>query len=876
MHNEWIAQVVREEGAAVEDEQKVEQPQEETPEPRPEQPAGEGAEPVAEESVGETVEAKPVAEEPTGESAELAAEPAPAGEPAEPAESAPSSEAESEQPEGKAPVAIEDSADSVAAPTAETSADPTADPATSPALETSASPAADSARPRSRRWLVAAAAVVVVIAIVAGTFALGFGHDAATDVAEYWTQLAQEQLNEGTAEETDGNDTSDDAEEIESDDDSFASATAEVDASALPGSYDLRDPNGDGDRSDSVVTPVKSQGAWGTCWGFASIAACETSILSEVGLTAADTDLDLSELQLAVSAAKAVPDENNSQAGEGYHNDSTDPNAALMAGGVYGYTSATFAAGIGPLFESDAPYQNKEGVKLCGVVYAGEDPEEGGDLQYLTDEEIETLRAGGAEVSEYSWAGNYQDDEGDTHYTDWSVDDSLWNQTVAELENANVLPDTVVKNEDGSYKETDFDAVNNIKDEIYTYGRAVAIAFCADTSLADQNSVAKYINDNWAHFTYEDTTENENAAANHGVTIVGWDDSYSRENFSNPENKLPEGDGAWLVKNSWGASTEDFPNNGSWGIVEDGQNTGYFWLSYYDRSISMIESFDFDLNDYSDTDGDTAEYYIDQYDYLPQMSCLVSATENKVSSANIFTAEGDEAIRTLSCATYVPGTTVTYQVYLLDDEATSPTDPDHSEWVLAVEENYRYAGYHRSTLEKEDWVKVSKGQRFAVVTTQLGPDGLYYQGVSINQGKKSKKAVETYTETVTKERHDYYYGLAYDAFYQGSIAEGMPEDDAAAESEQLAEEAVSEGGSFYDQMMQEINEKVEVYEKTYYESVVNAGESWTTNPEVDSEPDTAEWVDWTVLKDAVESQKWDGVNVVVDNAAIKAISEEQA
>ncbi len=805
-------------------------------------------------------------------------------EPSAPAEISASEQLEGESEEAAGPVEEEPSAPADAMPAeapsleqvvsvheeaAGLAEEPAAEEADAP---TGAAPAEApaSARPRSRRWLVAAVAAVVVIAAVAGLAALGSAHDAAEDVAEHWAEVAEEQLSD------DG--TGDVSAESESDsDEAQESSAAATDASALPESYDLRDPNGDGDRSDSVVTPVKSQGTWGTCWGFASIAACETSILSETGLTAEESGLDLSELQLAVSAAKAVPDEDDSQAGEGYHNDSSDPNAALLSGGVYGYTSATFAAGIGPLLESDAPYQNKEGVKLCGVANPGDDPEAGGDLQYLNDEQIETLRASGAEVSVYSYAGNYQDDEGATHYTDWSVDDSLWNQTVAELENANILPDVVVRNEDGSYKETDFDAVNNIKDEIFTYGRAVAVAFCADTSLADQDSGdAKYINSSWAHFTYEDTTENEDAVANHGVTIVGWDDSYSRENFSNAENRLPEGDGAWLVKNSWGAETEDFPNSGSWGIVEDGQHTGYFWLSYYDRSISMIESFDFDLTDYSGTDEDTAEYYIGQYDYLPQMGCLVSATENKVSSANIFTAEADETIRTLSCATYVPDTTVTYSVYLLDDEATTPTDPDHSEWVLTVQEAYRYAGYHRSTVEKEDWVAVSEGQRYAVVTTQQGSDGLYYQGVSINQGKKGKKAIKTYTETVTKERHDYYYGLAYDAFYAGFISEGMSESDAAAESEALAEEAVSEGGSFYDQMMQEINEKVEVYENTYYESVVNAGESWTTDPEVDSDPESAEWVDWTVLKDAVESQEWDGVSVVADNAAIKAISEKRA
>lgn len=65
----------------------------------------------------------------------------------------------------------------------------------------------------------------------------------------------------------------------------------------LPDKFDLRD--------YGYVTPVKNQGLLGTCWGFAAIAAAETSILSELGLSyeqfreVCGYDLDLSENQLA-------------------------------------------------------------------------------------------------------------------------------------------------------------------------------------------------------------------------------------------------------------------------------------------------------------------------------------------------------------------------------------------------------------------------------------------------------------------------------------------------------------------------------------------------------------------------------------------------
>ena len=99
-----------------------------------------------------------------------------------------------------------------------------------------------------------------------------------------------------------------------SEDDAVRLQTA---SEVLPAQYDLRD--------SGVVTPVKFQNPWGTCWGFSAIAASETSILSEKGQTYAETGLDLSERQLAYFAARHLPfgeegDSYNNQAGEGVYN----------------------------------------------------------------------------------------------------------------------------------------------------------------------------------------------------------------------------------------------------------------------------------------------------------------------------------------------------------------------------------------------------------------------------------------------------------------------------------------------------------------------------------------------------------------------------
>lgn len=58
-----------------------------------------------------------------------------------------------------------------------------------------------------------------------------------------------------------------------------------------------------------------------------------------------------------------------------------------------------------------------------------------------------------------------------------------------------------------------------------------------------------------------------NGYANHAVTIVGWDDNFSRYNF----RYTPPGDGAWIIKNSWGRNWKSMG--------------GYYYVSYHDAFV---------------------------------------------------------------------------------------------------------------------------------------------------------------------------------------------------------------------------------------------------------------------------------------------------
>lgn len=75
---------------------------------------------------------------------------------------------------------------------------------------------------------------------------------------------------------------------------------------------------------------------------------------------------------------------------------------------------------------------------------------------------------------------------------------------------------------------------------------------------------------NYNYETYALYNKNNNLS-NHAVSIVGWDDNFSKDNFLTP----PKNDGAWIALNSWGESFGD---------------GGYFYISYEDVGVNKFLS----------------------------------------------------------------------------------------------------------------------------------------------------------------------------------------------------------------------------------------------------------------------------------------------
>lgn len=182
----------------------------------------------------------------------------------------------------------------------------------------------------------------------------------------------------------------------------------------------------------------------------------------------------------------------------------------------------------------------------------------------------------------------------------------------------------------------------------------------------------------------------ETSFVNHAISIVGWDDSFSKDNFL--VKCRPQNDGAWLVKNSFGIDEND---------------EGYFWLSYEDESLLNFG------NVYAFVMTDEIK---SQYNYMYDGS-VRSATKFVYSGgeiSNVFTANGDEKIDYVSFVSHTPGIEYEVDFYLLDKNDVLPDDG-----VLICDNVATgfttYAGYYTIPVEKT--VALNEGDRFAVTVT---------------------------------------------------------------------------------------------------------------------------------------------------------------
>lgn len=305
---------------------------------------------------------------------------------------------------------------------------------------------------------------------------------------------------------------------------------------------------------NDIKFKIKDQKTTNECWAFATTTAIETNVAKT-----RNKAIELSPRHIDYATSKTFLDGINKK---GYNREIGFGNFSIS----FGYCTS----GKGPILENDMPFEDNENkVKLSAI-----------DKKPVL--KLENYVQFADIYKKYSADGTMK-------YTNGSTTE---------------------------YTESQVLGVRNlIKEHIKKYGGVLGYT-CLGGDFTQYLNIEKINQGESDTIAYYNS--NSSTMVDHAITIVGWDDNYSKENFN--ENNKPKNDGAYLVLNS---------SPGKNGILSA------MYISYEDV---WIEYNNYGVVSTSDVNYDTL-YQHDEYGYDVSLPLTNSATGENASigyMANVF------------------------------------------------------------------------------------------------------------------------------------------------------------------------------------------------------------------------------------------------
>ncbi len=269
-----------------------------------------------------------------------------------------------------------------------------------------------------------------------------------------------------------------------------------------------------------------------------------------------------------------------------------------------------------------------------------------------------------------------------------------------------------------------------------SYSSAVRLTDSHWFPMEEINTVKKYITVNGAvisDFAYYEDFENRTGETtsyycpygytnNHAITIVGWDDNYSKDNFAH----TPEGNGAWLVKNSWGQW---------WG------DDGYIWVSYYDAPL-------FSSNGYSMFFCDSNKYD-NNYQYDGSNIHMYVPAESGMMLANTYTASANDEERLEAVMFAVDSANVNYEIQIYKNVTDFTAMNGQPALENKIKGKTTAAGIYTVPVEEE--IILRRGEEFTVCI-EFGTDDESPVNVMIDCGGTVEMGNFAFTNDLTNDR----------------------------------------------------------------------------------------------------------------------------